>query len=87
MDTYELPCTPNFRPVVRQCSIQDSEPPSFVAQPYACCAPVSAYSAIMPQHDRQRTRAMAAEVTSRRWTVHDILAVPLPPLPDRAPCM
>jgi IS1 family transposase len=34
-----------------------------------------------PQRYRQRTPAMAAGVTSRRWTVHDLLAWPLPPQP------
>jgi hypothetical protein len=34
-----------------------------------------------PQRYRQRTPAMAAGLTSRRWTVHDLLTVPLPPEP------
>jgi Integrase core domain len=34
-----------------------------------------------PQRYRRRTPAMAAGVTSRRWTVHDLLAWPLPPQP------
>ena len=34
-----------------------------------------------PQRYRQRTPAMAAGVTSRRWTVHDLLAWPLLPQP------
>jgi IS1 family transposase len=34
-----------------------------------------------PQRERQRTPAMAAGVTSRRWTVRDLLAWPLPPQP------
>jgi IS1 family transposase len=34
-----------------------------------------------PQRYRQRTPAMAAGVTSRRWTVHDLLAWPLPAQP------
>ncbi len=33
------------------------------------------------RHYRQRTPAMAAGLTSRRWTVRDLLQVPLPPLP------
>ncbi len=32
----------------------------------------------VPQRYRQRTPAMAAGLTPRRWTVHDLLAVPLP---------
>jgi transposase InsO family protein len=32
-----------------------------------------------PRRYRQRTPAMAAGVTSRRWTVGDLLAWPLPP--------
>jgi len=35
----------------------------------------------IPQRYRQRTPAMAAGLTSRRWTARDILAVPLPPHP------
>jgi hypothetical protein len=31
-----------------------------------------------PQRDRHRTPAMAAGVTYRRWTVHELLAIPLP---------
>jgi transposase InsO family protein len=34
-----------------------------------------------PQRYRQRTPAMAAGVTSRRWTVRDLLARPCPPEP------
>ncbi len=34
-----------------------------------------------PQRYRQRTPAMVAGVTSRRWTVGDLLAWPLPPQP------
>jgi transposase InsO family protein len=34
-----------------------------------------------PQRYRQRTPAMAAGLTSRRWTVRDVLALPLPPEP------
>jgi hypothetical protein len=33
----------------------------------------------MAQRYRQRTPAMAVGVTRRRWTVHELLAVPLPP--------
>jgi IS1 family transposase len=33
----------------------------------------------VPQRYRQRTPAMAAGLTSRRWTVRDLLAWPLPP--------
>jgi len=34
-----------------------------------------------PQRYRQRSVAMAAGVTSRRWTARDLLARPLPPQP------
>jgi IS1 family transposase len=34
-----------------------------------------------PQRYRQRTPAMAAGLTRQRWTVRDLLAVPLPPRP------
>jgi IS1 family transposase len=34
-----------------------------------------------PQRDRQRTPAMAAGLTSHRWTVQKLLTVPLPPAP------
>jgi IS1 family transposase len=33
----------------------------------------------LPQRYRQRTPAMAAGLVSRRWTVRDLLALPLPP--------
>jgi IS1 family transposase/transposase-like protein len=35
----------------------------------------------LPQRYRQRTPAMAAGLTGRRWTVRDLLTVPLPPEP------
>jgi IS1 family transposase len=35
----------------------------------------------LPQRYRQRTPAMAAGLTSRRWTAREVLAVPLPPEP------
>jgi len=35
----------------------------------------------LPQRYRQRTPAMAAGLTSRRWTVRDLLTRPLPPEP------
>ncbi len=35
----------------------------------------------IPHRYRQRTPAMAAGVTTRRWTVQDVLALPLPPAP------
>ncbi|MDQ5854527.1 MAG: hypothetical protein M3380_21145 [Chloroflexota bacterium] len=35
----------------------------------------------VPRQYHQRTPAMAAGLTTRRWTVHDLLQVPLPPLP------
>ena len=34
-----------------------------------------------PRRYRQRTPAMAAGITSRRWTVRELLALPLPPEP------
>jgi IS1 family transposase len=34
------------------------------------------------QRERQRTPAMAAGLTSRRWSVRELLAVPLPPAPQ-----
>jgi IS1 family transposase len=35
----------------------------------------------LPQRYRQRTSAMAAGLTYRRWTVQELLALPLPPAP------
>jgi hypothetical protein len=35
----------------------------------------------IPQRYRQRTPAMAAGLTYRRWTVRELLARPLPPAP------
>ncbi len=35
----------------------------------------------LPRRYRQRTPAMAAGLTRRRWTVRDLLLVPLPPVP------
>jgi len=35
----------------------------------------------LPQRYRQRTPAMAAGLTSRRWTVREVLTMPLPPEP------
>ncbi len=35
----------------------------------------------LPQRYRQRTPAMAAGLTYRRWTVQELLALPLPPAP------
>jgi hypothetical protein len=32
----------------------------------------------MPQRYQQRTPAMAAGLTERRWTVHELLTLPLP---------
>jgi hypothetical protein len=37
-----------------------------------------------PQRSRQRTPAMAAGLTSRRWTVRELLALPLPSEPSGA---
>ncbi len=39
-----------------------------------------------PRRYHQRTPALAAGLTSRRWTVQDLLQVPLPPLPVDASC-
>jgi IS1 family transposase len=38
----------------------------------------------IPQRYRQRTPAMAAGLTGRRWTVRELLAYPLPPTPQGA---
>ena len=38
----------------------------------------------VPRRYRQRTPAMAAGLTSSRWTVRDLLLLPLPPVPARA---
>jgi transposase InsO family protein len=38
----------------------------------------------LPQRYRHRTPAMAAGLTSRRWTVHELLTFPLPPEPIAA---
>jgi len=38
----------------------------------------------LPRRYRQRTPAMAAGLTSRRWTVRELLLVPLPPAPGGA---
>ncbi len=38
----------------------------------------------VPQRYRQRTPAMAAGLTSRRWTVRELLALPLPSEPSGA---
>ena len=35
-----------------------------------------------PQRYRQRTPAMAARLTHRRWTVQELLAQPIPPAPS-----
>ena len=35
----------------------------------------------LPQRYRQRTPAMAAGLTYRRWTVQELLAIPLAPAP------
>jgi hypothetical protein len=36
-----------------------------------------------PLRYRQRTPALAAGLTNRRWTVQELLALPAPPAPDR----
>ncbi len=38
----------------------------------------------VPRRYRQRTPAMAAGLTIRRWTVRELLLVPLPPAPTGA---
>jgi len=38
----------------------------------------------LPQRYRQRTPAMAAGLTGKRWTVQELLALPLPPAPTGA---
>src|ERR1051326_5881058 len=35
---------------------------------------------LLPQHYRQRTPAMAAGITHRRWTAREVLSCPLPKL-------
>jgi IS1 family transposase len=35
---------------------------------------------LLPQRYRQRTPAMAARRTTRRWSTHEVLSYPLPPL-------
>jgi hypothetical protein len=35
----------------------------------------------LPQRYRQRTPAMAAGLTGKRWTVQELLAIPLAPAP------
>jgi IS1 family transposase len=47
----------------------------------ALAQPIDRGGKRQPQRYRQRTPAMAAGLTSRRWTVHDLLAWPLPPQP------
>ncbi len=43
--------------------------------------PVDRGGGRIPQRYRQRTPAMAAGLTQRRWTVRDLLGLPLPPTP------
>jgi len=50
----------------------------------ALAQPISRGGQRVPQRYRQRTPAMAAGLTSRRWTVRDLLTVPLPPEPSGA---
>jgi hypothetical protein len=47
----------------------------------ALAQPIDRGGKRVPQRYRQRTPAMAAGLTSRRWTVRDLLTVPLPPEP------
>ena len=37
---------------------------------------------LLAQRFRQRTPAMAAGRTNRRWTVREVLSYPLPPVPN-----
>jgi hypothetical protein len=43
--------------------------------------PIARGGKCQPQRYRQRTPAMAARLTSRRWTMRDVLGLPLPPAP------
>ena len=47
----------------------------------ALAQPIARGGKRVPQRYRQRTPAMAAGLTSRRWTVRDLLTVPLLPEP------
>ncbi len=47
----------------------------------ALAQPIERGGKRLPRRYRQRTPAMAAGLASRRWTVHELLAVPLPPAP------
>ncbi len=47
----------------------------------ALAQPIERGGKRQPQRYRQRTPALAAGLTSRRWTVRDLLALPLPPEP------
>ena len=45
----------------------------------ALAQPIERGGRRLPRRYRQRTPAMAAGLTSRRWTVRELLLVPLPP--------
>jgi IS1 family transposase len=47
----------------------------------ALAQPIDRGGKRVPQRYRQRTPAMAAGLTSRRWSVRDLLTLPLPPVP------
>jgi hypothetical protein len=47
----------------------------------ALAQPIGRGGKRVPQRYRQRTPAMAAGLTSRRWTVREVLTLPLPPEP------
>jgi IS1 family transposase len=47
----------------------------------ALVQPIARGGKRVPQRYRQRTPAMAAGLTGRRWTVREVLTVPLPPEP------
>ncbi len=44
----------------------------------ALAQPIARGRRYQPQRYAQRTPAMAAGLTNRRWTVHELLALPLP---------
>ena len=50
-----------------------------VALRVALAQPLERGGKRIPQRYRQRTPAMAAGLTSRRWTVQEVLALPVPP--------
>ena len=50
----------------------------------ALATPIERGGRRVPRRYQQRTPVMAAGLTSRRWTVRELLLVPLPPVPDGA---